>query len=335
MITRFADRPDHTSRSTYQALITIFSQQCELRDQAVVVKTRTGGDCVQNPSDLDATYSGHKGAGYQVQLTETCVPENEVQLLTAALPQTACEPDGNAVVPMLDQLDQAGRLPAEMLADTLYTGDENVQAAEARGVDLIGPVPGRVPESDPAALTVDDFAFDERSGTIHACPAGHQPTSCARDAATATTRIEMPASACSECPFRPQCPIEKTRDGKYTVEIGDKSRRLAGRRVEESTHGIPGAIRAAVGDRVDQQRLEESSGPWPLASARTRECVPSDRSQSRRLERAASGRLEDVARLGQERSGPDPQRERIWADLGALYPRSAALGRPPEESRVF
>jgi Transposase DDE domain len=163
------------------------------------------------------------------------VPDNEVQLITAARPQTACEPDADAVVPMLDQLDQAGRLPEEMRADTLYTSDENVQAADARGVDLIGPVPGRAPELDPAALTVDDFASDERTGTIHACPAGHKPTSCSRDAARATTRIEMPASACSECPFRKQCPIENTCDGKYTLDISDKERRLAGRRVEEST----------------------------------------------------------------------------------------------------
>ena len=84
-----------------------------------------------------------------MQLTETCVPDNEVQLITAALPQTACEPDADAVVPMLDQLDHAGRLPEEMLADTLYTGDENVQAADARGVDLIGPVPGRAPSWTP------------------------------------------------------------------------------------------------------------------------------------------------------------------------------------------
>ena len=143
IITRFADRPDHTNRSTYKALITIFGQQCELSGEKIVVKAKTGGDCIQNPSDLDATYSGHKGPGYQVQITETCVPENEVQLITAALPQTACELDADTVVPMLDQLEQAGRKPEEMLADTLYTGDENVQAAAARGVDLVGPVPGR------------------------------------------------------------------------------------------------------------------------------------------------------------------------------------------------
>ena len=125
LITRFADRPDHTNRSTYKALITIFGQQCELSGEKVVVKTKTGGDCVQNPSDLDATYSGHKGPGYQVQLAETCVPSNEVQLITAALPQTACEPDADAVPPMLDQLEKAARLPEELLADTLDTSDEN------------------------------------------------------------------------------------------------------------------------------------------------------------------------------------------------------------------
>jgi hypothetical protein len=235
LITRFADRPDHTSRSTYKAMVTIFDQQCEISAEKIVVKAKTGGDCIQNPSDLGASYSGHKGPGYQVQLAETCAPSNEVQLITAALPQTASEPDADAVVPMIDQLDRAGRKPEEMLADTLYTGDENVQAAEARGVDLVGPVPGRAPEVDPEALSVDDFAWDERTGLIDACPAGHEPTSCSYDAETARTRLEMPASACSECPFRKQCPIKSKNDGKFTLDFSDKERRLAGRRVEEAT----------------------------------------------------------------------------------------------------
>ncbi|HKG25526.1 MAG TPA: transposase [Thermomicrobiales bacterium] len=235
VIDRFADRGDLTNRSTYKALIVIFDQQCELSGGKVVVKTHTGGDCVQNPSDPDATYDGKKGPGYQVQITEPCAPGNDVQLITAGLPQTACASDAQAVTPMLDQLEKAGRLPEELLGDTLYTGDENVQAAAARGVDLIGPVPGRAPEADAEALTIDDFALDERTGTITACPAGHQPTSCSRKTETASTRIEMPASACAGCPFRKRCPIERTHNGKFTLEFTDKDQRLAGRRVEEKT----------------------------------------------------------------------------------------------------
>ena len=147
----------------------------------------------------------------------------------------------------------AGRKPEETLADTLYTGDENVQAAAARGVDLVGPVPGRAPEADAEAMTVDDFGWDARTGAIDTCPAGHRPTSCARAEATARTRIEMPASACCQCPFRKQCPIENTHDGKFTLEFTDKERRLAGRRVENKRRPrCTRSVTRRVPDRVDQ-----------------------------------------------------------------------------------
>ena len=149
IIEHFANCADMTGRSTYKALVTIFSQQCEVSAGKVVVKAKTGGDCMQNPSDPDATYDAHKGQGYQVQIAETCSPENEVQLITGALPQTAAEPDGGAVVPMLDQLTESKLLPEAMLADTLYCGDENVQAAETRGVELVGPIPGANRRSTP------------------------------------------------------------------------------------------------------------------------------------------------------------------------------------------
>jgi hypothetical protein len=201
----------------------------------VTVRAKTGGNCIQNPSDPDATYDGHKGPGYQVQIAETCSPENEVQLITGAIPQTACESDDAAVVPMLDQLKEAKLLPEEMLADTIYASDDNVQAAEKHGVELIGPIPGRSPESDPEALTVDDFAIDERTGVVDACPAGHQPLSCTRDDEAGKTKVEMPAEICGGCAFRTQCPIGKDRAGRFVVEFTDKEHRLAGRRREQAT----------------------------------------------------------------------------------------------------
>ena len=235
VIERFANCADMTGRSSYKALITIFSQQCEVSAGKVVVKAKTGGDCMQNPSDLDATYNAHKGQGYQAQIAETCSPENEVQLITGALPQSAAEPDGGAVVPMLDQLQESKLLPETMLADTLYGGDENVQAAETRGVELVAPIPGCEPEIDPAALTLDDFAVDERTGRVEACPQGHAPLVVERDKEAGTTRIEMAPEVCAGCPFRNACPIHKTRDGRYTLEFTDKAHRLAGRRREQET----------------------------------------------------------------------------------------------------
>jgi hypothetical protein len=235
IIEHFADRLEWTGRSTYKALLTIFGQQCEVSGDAVVVKAKTGGDRIQNPSDPDATYDAHKGVGYQVQIAETCSPTNEVQLITAALPQTACEADGAAVVPMLDQLEGSALLPQEMVADTPYCSDENVQAAAGRGVDLVGPIPGREPAGGPEALTVDDFVVDERTGQVEACPSGHVPLVVERDPAAGTTRIEMAAEVCGGCPFRAACPIHTTRDGRSTLEFSDKDHRLAGRRREQET----------------------------------------------------------------------------------------------------
>ncbi len=260
IIEHFANCPDMTGRSSYKALVTIFSQQCEVSDGKVVVKAKTGGDCVQNPSDPDATYDAHKGQGYQVQIAETCSPENEVQLITGALPQSAAEPDGAAVVPMLDQLKESKLLPDEMLADTLYGGDENVQAAQDRGVELVGPIPGREPESDPGALTLDDFAVDERTGRVEACPQGHTPLVVERSEEAGTTRIEMAAAACEGCPFRTSCPIHETRDGRYELDFTDKDHRLAGRRREQETPVFAERYRARSGIESTNSGLKNRLG---------------------------------------------------------------------------
>jgi hypothetical protein len=119
-----------------------------------------------------------------------------VQLITSVIPQTACEQDSDAVETILDQLENAGFKPQEIQADTAYAGDENVQMAAARGVELVGPVAGRPQENDPEALTLDDVAYNEETGLVDFCPAGHAPETCQRDEESKTTRIEMSAEVC-------------------------------------------------------------------------------------------------------------------------------------------
>src|SRR4030067_2607133 len=178
LIRRFADAAEHRGRDTYKCMERIFYEQCEVHEAKVCVKHKTGGDVMQNPSDPGATYDGHKGPGYQVQLSETCHPDNEVQLITCALPQTAVEPDSAATSEVLDNLEASGLLPAEMLVDTHYCSDENVQDAAARGVELVGPTPpgsGGAHDTDP--LNIDDFKIDEATEEGLCCPAGRPPQS--------------------------------------------------------------------------------------------------------------------------------------------------------------
>ena len=195
LIQRSADMDEYTRKDTYQALERIFYEQCDVNEEKVSIKQKTGGNVMQNPSDPDATYDGHKGQGYQVQLSETCNLENDVQLITAAIPQTASESDAHAVEPVLEDLWANDLVPDELLVDTGYTGDNNVGLAEEKGVELVGPVPSgssKSKDDEYEQLNIDDFNVDEATEEVVCCPAGHQPQSSKHNHDTGKTKTVMP-----------------------------------------------------------------------------------------------------------------------------------------------
>lgn len=232
LIERYADDECFNNRSTFKVLCLVFEQQCEVVEKKVAVKAKTGGNVIQNPSDLDATYDGHKGPGYQAQLSETCSEENEVQLITSAIPQTASANDADAIEEVRDDLKQSALLPGEMLADTSYGSDENVQDCAADGVELVAPVPGKTPSGE--AMNIGDFDVDEETETVKACPAGHAPETSVHNPETSETRTEMPAGTCDGCEQKERCPVKQTRKGSH-YEHSAKERRLDERRRNETT----------------------------------------------------------------------------------------------------
>lgn len=257
VIEHFADGP---SRPGYRTLLRVFAEQCEIVDDRIVVRKKTGGDCLQNPSDPDATYDGHKGPGYQVQLMETCGEENEVQLITAVLPQTACQRDESSLEPMLGQLQEAQMLPEELLADGHYGSDANYQTAAELGVELIAPVAGRPTKTAAEALTIDDFAVDERTGNVEGCPQGFVPLTVLREDEEQRTIVEMPASACTACPHQEVCPIHEDRNGRFGIDFTDQELRTAGRRCEQETEVFQERYAARAGLESTNSGLKNRLG---------------------------------------------------------------------------
>ena len=185
LIQEFSGNSTIENMKTFKDLVKVFNQQCEVKDtidvessenenepqtgskgdkttphpevdekeqeleDIVEVRKKTGGNVIQNSSDPDATYDGHKGVGFQAQLTETYNSDNEVQLITSVLPQTAVESDANAVNSVLDILESRGHIPEVMLADSLYGSDDNVLLSACYGVNLISPVSGAPPKDEP------------------------------------------------------------------------------------------------------------------------------------------------------------------------------------------
>lgn len=97
-------------------------------------------DGLQSPHDPDATYrvkggAAHRG-GYVVNLSETCEPENPVQLLTDVQVAPNQTDDGELLARSLDGQDDRG-IPVERVTiDGGYTGRMANQACEEYQVDL-------------------------------------------------------------------------------------------------------------------------------------------------------------------------------------------------------
>jgi hypothetical protein len=260
LVRHFAELPEYAGINTYKIMERIFYEQCEVHEDKVSVKAKTGGNVIQNPSDPDATYDGHKGQGYQAQIAETCHPENEVQIITSVIPQTAMESDAHALEEVLEDLKESNLLPDSLLVDTLYAGDENVQRAEQHDVELVGPVPSGSQETEGVdELNIDDFNIDEASEEVICCPAGHKPVSSVPDLETGKTKTVMPLSACRPCEFVAECPIEKGRDG-YCLHHTARQRRLAGRRREENTEAFRERYRIRGGIEGTNSGLKRRTG---------------------------------------------------------------------------
>ena len=264
LVSRFAGQEAVVSRRTYQAMVRVLNEQCDVREETVTVKKVSGGDGLQNPSDPDARYSGRKGAGYSAQIAQTCAEGNDAQLITGVAVTGAHASDQTAVEPMLEQLARQELLPEMMYADQNYGRDENVQQAQARGVDLQSPVGGHEVAPDP--LSLDDFVIDEKTETVERCPNGCVPVSSQVDPATGRTRTVMAAEDCRRCAFVKQCPVHPAK-GQYVLIHQPLQRRCAERRAEQRTEAFAEHYAIRAGLESTHSALKRATG---LGRLRTR-----------------------------------------------------------------
>jgi len=81
-----------------------------------------GGEILLNPSDREAEI-GHKGVGYQVQITESCSAGNDVQLIASAIPQGGSQSDMASFPIIMNKLEEKNALPEKIYSDAGYGSD--------------------------------------------------------------------------------------------------------------------------------------------------------------------------------------------------------------------
>ena len=125
-------------------------------DGAVPVELKpakeVGVDSLQSPHDPGATFSMHKGKGYEVDLAETCHPDNAVQLIVYECVRPSSRHDTKSTVPMVEQLKAAGHAPSELVVDTTLGGGPNAAVLAAMGVQLVAPARAPLKEAGTGPL---------------------------------------------------------------------------------------------------------------------------------------------------------------------------------------
>jgi len=262
LVQQFKHDNQVTAMYSYKLLERVLHEQCNLtddKDNPVELKApkQIPSDSLQNPSDTDATYSGHKGQGYQVQVMETyCDDEDKKQdslnLVTEVEVEPAHNSDANALMPAIESVEEKGLKPKELTADSLYGSDDNFERAKQHDVELIAPTMGPGQGDD---LGLVDFEFSKK-GEIVACPKGNAP---AKVKKRKKVSIGFAVDACENCPNLSQCPVKKGKK-YYYLRYTDKEMRLARRRQYERSESFKDRYRYRAGVEATMSEYDRRTG---------------------------------------------------------------------------
>ena len=222
---------------------------------------------MQSPHDADVTYSGRKGKGYEVQVSETCHPDNGTEVNTHVAVTDACGSDAQATLPVLEALAARGLRPDELVADTAYGSADNAVAAERLGTELVSPVGGSAVAVDPAPpaerpLTGADFDVDPCGKEPATCPGG-QSSSRHRLNAKNGNRLELTfeRSTCEGCPLQARCPAKLNRKADaYAVTVDLLQANLTRRRRAEASGAFRERYAIRAGIEATNSELKRQHG---------------------------------------------------------------------------
>jgi hypothetical protein len=262
LVEQFKDHPDITGMHSYKLLERVLREQCTVSDDGKRVEVKRpqdiSSDSLQNPSDPDATYSGHKGQGYQVQVMETYgkdedAKEESLNLITHVEVEPAHESDANALIPAIESTQDRDLSPDEVLGDALYGNDENCQKASGLGVDIVSPVMGSKEED---RMSLSDFEVSEK-GDLVSCPQGHEPVK--RKTKKTRHTVAFDSRYCSNCPLQETCPVKKGKKYHY-LRYTDKEMRLSKRRAYEKTEEFKDRYRWRSGVEATMSEYDRRTG---------------------------------------------------------------------------
>ncbi len=266
LVRQFEDNTEVKAMHSYKLLERVLNDQCNLnpndKEAPVEIKKpkEIPSDSLQNPSDPDATYSGHKGQGYQVQVMETYTETSDEQekaetlnLITYVETEKACQSDAQALIPAIKSADERDLGPREIQADSLYGSDENSETAKDAGVELVAPTMGARQNKE---ITLADFEFSD-DGHVVSCPKGNKPDISNEKDGRFSQGFDP--ETCAGCPCINECPV-KAGKKYYYLRYDNKDVRLAKRRKYEQSDEFKVRYRWRAGAEATMSEFDRRTG---------------------------------------------------------------------------
>jgi len=268
-----ADLKDtYASQKAYQVLARIFAENFNLVEGGVCPKENQelSSSSLQSVDDLEASYRTKGNAhykGYVANITETCDPENDLQLITKVQVAPNNTDDSQLLADALPNLQERTDLDT-LMTDGGFGGEASDAALEHQPVKLIQTAI-RGPKPDPHKFHLSDFDIQfgqQGSPTRITCP--YEQNVPITPARTTGLQAHFDPEICSACPFQKngRCRAKpQKRDQRFLLSLTLKQVMVAQRRKDFLEHKDTGQnLRAAVEATVRSVKHPFPAGKLPV-----------------------------------------------------------------------
>jgi len=329
---------DYGDTATYAVLVRVYGEH--FVEEAARIRLKTGeelrADSLQSPDDAEATYRQKRGEGHQgyvTNVTETCNPDNDVQLVVKVQTEANNTDDAamleEAVPDLVERTDVD-----EFYTDGGYNSADVDETLNEHNIEQYQTAI-RGGKSADDRLGVSDFVFtrdDDGTPQTVRCPGGQETEVVpARKDGRFTARFD--AEVCAGCPLLEQCPTKPLkRKPQYRILRFDHQQvNVAHRRQNQREAKASGQnLRSAVEATVRSLKHPFGDGKLPVRGRRRMSMMMITSAAMTNIRRIWRGQRDENGQL-QAENGLGGRlcclsryvRKHFWRQAPAYYPVSA------------
>jgi hypothetical protein len=335
-------KPVYAAEPVYQVLGRVFGEHFQLEQQDVVTKPNQAlsATSLQSPDDLEATYREKQGKGYQgyvANLSETCDPDNPLQLITKVQVASNATDDSQLLAEALPNLKERTELD-KIYTDGGHGGPASDAVLQEQQVEHIQTaIRGRIPDPDKLHLADFTIKFNPDNQPVKVtCPNGQ--TEPAHPSSQKKAFVaHFNAEVCSTCPLLDQCPAQPgKRDLRRHVRFTQAEAHASQRRQRSLKQQKEGRnLRAAV-----EATMRSIKHPFPAGKLPVRgkfrmasmligsAAVSNVRRIQRYLQAKAKDEMAQPVALGAEKRTRKQPRDSFWAFIRTSLAALCGFARP-------